>query len=318
MKKILVPIDFSDYSINAFRLANYIAKTKGMSIKLLHLIEESKATSGIPFFKKTNTEYLSEIETHTTEHLKRIVSLEKANGVEIFHEVRRTKEGISKEILKEECDVIIMGRKRLENDEVLFAGSVAEKVGRLSSIPVMTVGDLPQHGLGIRNIVFASDFEDPEQGPIIQRVIDLANIFRAQLHFLYVSVNRKFLNERKTTLSMEYLVSKFDLKGHDVEVYFAETPEEGIMEYIQNYGIDLLTMCTHGRNGFASFFTGSISENMAAYASVPVLTYNINKKTVDRASRPLSRDKIILRNKSGEKIGETPIQRGTIRHNPAS
>jgi nucleotide-binding universal stress UspA family protein len=41
MRKILVPVDFSEYSLNALEVAVYIAKVKEMSIKLLHVMEDS-------------------------------------------------------------------------------------------------------------------------------------------------------------------------------------------------------------------------------------------------------------------------------------
>ena len=300
MKKILVPIDFSDYSANAFRMAGYMARVKGMSIKLLHVFEERNSTlSKLPFFSKKNHEYTPEMERHISEHLQRMVALEQFNGLTIEQEVRRSNKGVTKEILNEDCDVIIMGRRREENEEVFFTGSIAEKVVRLSPIPVITVGALREN-FSIQNIVFASDFEEPEQAPIIQRVLDLANIFNAQLHFLYVSINREFLSEKKSQQTVEYLAGKFDLQNHNVEIYFADTEEAGISGYIQQNQIDLLALCTHGRSGIASFFIGSVAENMSAYASVPVVTYNISKKKIERAARPITREKISLRKKTAK------------------
>lgn len=299
MKKILVPIDFSDYSINAFRLATHIARIKGMSIKLLHVIERTHKFSD--YFKKNDEEYHRKIEEHTREHLQRLVSLEHAAGLNADYEVRRSKAGIAKELLKEECDVIIMGRRRLENDQVAFFGSVAEKLVRLSPIPVMTVGELPEN-FGIKTIVYASDFEEEEQAPIIQRVIDLATIFSAKLHFLNVTLNRDLLSVEKSRERLIYRASKFDLQGHDIQLYVADTQEAGINQFIIDSGADLLALCTHGRNAFANFFIGSIAENMTAFAPIPVVTYNINKKMVERTSRPITREKVILRNKPGKTV----------------
>lgn len=302
MKKILVPVDFSDYSINAFRLATYMAKVKGMKVKLLHIIEQPNLSlSTLPYFKQSNEEYLMKVEENAREHLKRLLTLEHANELEAEYEVRRSKAGIVKELQKEECDVIIMGRRRLENDQTLFLGSVAEKTVRLCAVPVITVGELSPN-YGIHNIVFASDFEDEEQGPIIQRVIDLSVIFQAKLHFLYVVLNRDFLNLDKSRETIIYRSSKFDLKGHDIEMVVADTQEEGINQFIEDTRADLLALCTHGRGGLANFFWGSVAENMTAFASVPVLTYNIHKKKIEKAAKPVTRERIVLRNKSGENV----------------
>jgi len=300
MKRILVPIDFTDYSKNAFKMASYIAKVKGMSIKLLHLIEEPMQIEGVPFMQKKKEE-ITELKNNTEEHLKRMAALERANEIEVEYEVKITKAGIAKEILNEKCDLVIMGRRRLINTEVFWAGSTAEKIIRLSPIPVITVGELSEN-YSIKNIVFASDFEDKEVAPIIQRVIDLAAIFKANLHFLCVVPNREIYTEKNSEKGVRERLNKFDLKDHDVDIYFAASEEEGINQYVDDIRADLLALCTHARSGLSRFFIGSIAENMAAYAAVPVLTYNISKKKVERASRPTKREKIILRRKREENM----------------
>jgi len=266
------------------------AKTKGMAVKLLHIIEEPGILEKIPFLRKG--ENLDEQEASTRDHLERIVLLEKATGGgEISYEIRRSKAGVAKEILTEDCDVIVMGRKRLDNDQVLLTGSTAEKVVRLSAIPVITIGKMPL-GFKLNKIVFAGDFQDEAVKPILQRVIDLATIFQAELHFLHVLVNREFLNEKDSAERSEEIIEKFDLKGNDLDVYFAPTPEEGIADYISHNNPDLLALCTHGRTGIPHFFIGSVAENMADYAEIPVLTYNINTKKIDRSVKPLTRVKL--------------------------
>jgi nucleotide-binding universal stress UspA family protein len=301
MKKILVPIDFTDNSNNAFRMATYMARVKGMAIKLLHIIEESRFNFGkIPFFKKDeNME--REMELSTREQMERLAALIRTNEINIDYEVRRSKASVAKEILNENCDLIIMGRKSEGNQEVSFTGSTTEKVVRLSPIPVITVGYLPLD-FAIRKIVFASDFHDIETRPIIQRVFDLSNIFSAELHFLYVEINRQFLSEETTKEKVKEYISNFDLKGKEIEVYFAPTQEDGITQYINENKPDLLVLCTHGRKGIAHFFIGSIAENMAAYANIPVLTYNINPYLIEKTTKPIMREKINWGKRAWEKI----------------
>lgn len=302
MKKILVPIDFTENANNAFRMATYMARVKGMSIKLLHIIEEKGSIiNNLPFFKKDQSEYLSEMERSTREQMERLAALERNNEIVVEHEVRRSKEGAAKEILKEPCDLIIMGRRKEEDvEEVHFTGSVTEKVVRLSPVPVITVSWLPPD-FSIRKIVFASDFQEPEINPIIQRVFDLSHIFKAELHFLYIELNRQFLTESNSQRKVKEYIKNFDLKGKDVEVYFAPTQEDGLTDYIIENKPDLLVLCTHGRKGLSHFFIGSVAENMAAYSNIPVLTYNINPKKISRSAQSITREKINWGKRAWEK-----------------
>jgi nucleotide-binding universal stress UspA family protein len=50
------------------------------------------------------------------------------------------------------------------------------------------------------------------------------------------------------------------------------TPEEAILGYADENGIDLLAMGTHGRTGVHRYVTGSVTESVVRHASVPVLT----------------------------------------------
>lgn len=295
MKRILVPIDFTSYSDNAVKMAAYFAKKKNMGVKLLHVIEE-KGKGNLPFQKsKKEDEYMPEMIQAAEDQMRKLLACEVPDEVVKEYEVRQTNISVSKEIVSEECDLIIMGRRRPENRESMWAGSVAEKVVRLSAMPVITVGELPET-FEIKNIAFASDFSEKDNlQPVLQRVYDLAGIFNADLHYVYVQLNREFLNVKDSERKIKDKIKDFDLGRYDLNIFVAETEEEGITEYIEEYGCDLLVMVTHGRTGMATYFKQSIAENMAAYGSVPVLTYNINKDKIDRSTQPITRERTTIR-----------------------
>lgn len=49
-------------------------------------------------------------------------------------------------------------------------------------------------------------------------------------------------------------------------------PRETILTYVEDHGIDLVAMGTHGRTGVERYLTGSVCEHVLRNASVPVLT----------------------------------------------
>jgi nucleotide-binding universal stress UspA family protein len=299
MKKILVPVDFTSYSENAIKMAGYFAGVKGMEVKLLYILEEpSKSRLQIPFInygKEQPVDYMPELEQTAREHLDKFADMYLANVPRFSSEVRISKTGISSEILREECDVIIMGRRRPENREPVWSGAIAEKIVRLSAAPVITVGELPEN-YSINNIAFASDFNEEEVKPILLRILDLAQIFNADLHLVYVQLNRNYLDPATTRHKLQEIMGKLDLQNFDLNIYVSDSAEEGITRYTDEYHPDLLVMCTHGRTGISAFFNGSISESVSAYGSVPVLTYNISKKNFNRSTQPIART--IIRERS--------------------
>jgi nucleotide-binding universal stress UspA family protein len=48
-------------------------------------------------------------------------------------------------------------------------------------------------------------------------------------------------------------------------------PHQTIVEYVDDHGVDLVVMGTHGRSGFDRYLLGSVTENVLRAADVPVL-----------------------------------------------
>lgn len=288
MKTILVPVDFTKFSENAVRFAGYFAEKKGMAVKLLHIIEESKNNLLPLIGSKDKKNYMPELKDTAEQQLSNYADQLIPENTEKSYKVISTSKSITNEILAERCDLIVMGRRRPENKEAFWVGSHAEKIVRLASSPVITISEFPED-YAIKNIAFASDFKETKAKPVIQRVFDLANIFDAELNFVYVQLNRDFINTDSSEDKINTFMENLNLQSQNLNIYVSDLPEEGITRYVEDNPTDLLCMCTHGRTGLAHFFRQSVAENISAYSSVPVLTYNINKDKIDRSTKPIAR-----------------------------
>jgi len=59
-------------------------------------------------------------------------------------------------------------------------------------------------------------------------------------------------------------------------------PEEAILDYTDEHGVDLIAMGTHGRTGVNRYISGSVTEAVVRHAEVPVLT--VRKTAVSRVT----------------------------------
>jgi nucleotide-binding universal stress UspA family protein len=291
MKRILVPTDFSQYAQNALEMAAYIAKIKEMSIKTIHVIQEPYVplytVEGIGLVSDVQQEYFGQLIETTREHLKKSIDTLKEKEIDIEYEVLKIPGGVAAEIVRQEADLIIMGKKGLNHEENSWTGSVTEKVIRNSSTPVITVGQMPSD-YKIKNILFASDFNEPIIDPVVQRIIHLAEIFMAELHLVRINTRDDFISVNELG-EFEEKLKTFHLKGLKVKQYYALTEEEGIKNYASEINADLIALCTHGRRGLAHLLNGSIAEDLSINSDIPVLTYNISPKKAEKAMKPLSR-----------------------------
>ncbi|HUK56344.1 MAG TPA: universal stress protein [Nitrospiria bacterium] len=138
IKKILVPTDFSEGSDRAIRYAAMMARVLKAQVRLIHVIQPyaygmTETFNVVDHYSalKTIAEPLLEEVCKALQKTGLTVEAELANGVthrEILQAARRTG-----------ADLIIMGTHGRSGVDHLLLGSVAEKVVRLASCPVLTV-----------------------------------------------------------------------------------------------------------------------------------------------------------------------------------
>lgn len=138
IKKILCPVDFSEVSLNAARKAAELARQTEASLLLLHVIDQPS------YFLEASGQsgpYMWEDYERTAR--ERLTSLAGRLGDAPSTEVRvvlgRPPEAIARESQSTESDLVVMGTHGRTGAAHLVLGSVAERVARISPVPVMTV-----------------------------------------------------------------------------------------------------------------------------------------------------------------------------------
>lgn len=136
--RILVPMDFSDCSDGALEYVAMMATQFKARVILIHVIEAQGLTGDFTLNVQERDQALEAVGRKLMDDAA--APLE-ASGVEVSQEVRK---GVAyQEILKgaEEhaADLIVMGTNGRTGIERMVLGSVAEKVVRLGTCPVLTI-----------------------------------------------------------------------------------------------------------------------------------------------------------------------------------
>lgn len=274
MKRILVPTDFSKHAEDALKLAAQIAKKNKSEIFLLHMLElpgqMSDAISGgtgIPevmlFIKKAN------------ETLQKIKASSLLDGISVTANVQfeRASHGILSFSKKNKIDLIIMGSHGSSGTEEILIGSNAEKVVRLSDIPVLVIKN-DSDKFEAKNFVFASDFSQ-EIKKSFKKMIEFTEIFDANLFLVTICTPNSFKSTIATEKIMSDFASDFDIKNYSMHIFNDSNIENGILNFTNSINADLIGLCTHGRTGLAHFFNGSVSEDLVNHTVKPVITFKI-------------------------------------------
>lgn len=277
MKKIIVPIDFSKHSEFALEAASILAKKNNSKILALHMLEISDSML---------------LDTNNEQHAKAVFFMKLAEqkfetfldkdyltGIDIIPIVKHFKvfSEVSQVAEEHGADLIVMGSHGTSGFSEIFVGSNTEKVVRHSEIPVLVIKNKPK-AMDYKNVVFASDFSEEAVKPYIN-ASKLLTSFGSNIHLLNVNVpGERF----KSTSEMEDTMTEFLVKAdgnlnrmNAVNYVSDVSVERGILNFAKKTNADLIVIPTHGRTGLAHFFEGSISEDLANHADLPVMTFKI-------------------------------------------
>lgn len=277
MKKIIVPVDFSEYSENALQTASYLAKKHKSEIIILHVLELSGALK-IQSEHYTQQEVLFFLKIAENK-LDKLLKKEYLQGINITSriEYHNLFEELNELATKEDADLIIMGSQGATGLKELFVGSNTEKVVRNSPVPVLVVKEEPVK-VDFKTAVFACDFSEKGIEPY-KKVKTILEKLECNLQLLHV--NTPYANFRSTR-ETEKKVHEFlmDVEGnlsrtHDVIYVSDYSVEKGILDFASLNDLDLIVIATHGRKGLTHFIEGSISEDVANHSSLPVMTLKI-------------------------------------------
>ncbi|WP_459210951.1 universal stress protein [Aquimarina rhabdastrellae] len=277
MKKIIVPVDFSEHSEYALAAAAELATQFEAEILAVHMLEMSNTmlirnnsqahTESVFFLKLAEQKFETFLDKP---YLKDIKITPIVKHFKVFSELN--------ELVKEHgADLIIMGSHGVHGLKELFIGSNTERVVRTASVPVLVVKEqLPS--IQFKKLVFASNFatEDLEA---FRKAEAFSKLIGGKLYPVYINTPSQF----ESTIEIDNQIKSFLIKADgnldrlkEVAHYSDYNVERGTFNYAAQVDADILAISTHARKGLSHFLYGSIGEDIANHATLPVITFHIN------------------------------------------
>ncbi|MEJ5350418.1 MAG: universal stress protein [Melioribacteraceae bacterium] len=139
--KILVPIDFSDYSKNALKYAVQFAKHFNSSMYLIYVIEPVIYPADFSMGQVAIPAMDANIQTRAEEELSNLAKnyVDPSIKVEIIIKTGKPFVEINETAKEKDIDLIIIATHGHTGVEHLLFGSTAEKVVRKAPCPVLTL-----------------------------------------------------------------------------------------------------------------------------------------------------------------------------------
>jgi len=277
-KNILVAVDGSVSSRNAFRQACRISRENGKHIAAVtvipslddlfdSLIVREKAAKAV---RGEGEKVLAEVSKAAEEEgvfLKTF--LEEGSPYDAVNEVAGSGR----------YDLIVMGRRGTKALERAFVGSVTARVIGHSAVDVLVIQR--NTALGWKKILLATD-GSKYSAAAADKAIDLAKAYGGELAVVsVVDVNEEFQTTapeavekmiKKSRETVQAIKDRAEAAGVAAEGFVGEGNSHSvIINLAKEKNSNLIIMGSHGRSGLGRLLMGSVTEKVIGHTACPVL-----------------------------------------------
>ena len=285
MEKILVPIDFSDFSKKAMDFAAMVARKAHSEIILCY--------AAVPHIPRGSNAHLYQEDVKAQIRASKQKLAQLATEYSVSYDYDKDGKSLSVEFEVTEdlpadaiADwteklrpyLIVMGTQGSTGLQRVMLGSVTTAVMERVKCPVMAIPENAEVK-GLEKIVYASNFERRD-GEVIDLLINLASYFTADIECLHINTDIKKLKEaenRMAVLEEKYWFTSLNQLRFRIENGEGGF-EKGLDDYLSSHETDLLVMLTHERGFWEGLFHRSQTKNMAFHTTVPLLVFKSPKK----------------------------------------
>lgn len=277
MKTILIPLDFSPASNDAFRYGVAFAAEYQAKVVLLHVYSPGDFEPFVPVSMQTALmdekedlalEYFASIEQELSDELLKQVDLSFMIRVgSAADQILRVSEELSAEL-------VVLGRKKGNPMAQQFWGNTATRIVQLISSPLLIVPQSAQYK-GLKTIAYATNFES-EDVQAIERVLKLANRHQATVHCVHIQKKQQEVPSFKQRVLKEAYQHEWTMHQLLFDTREHQSVVTGLNDYLDEKHIDMVVMLTHGRGVLSQIFHPSQTKQIALKSPVPILAYQMD------------------------------------------
>ncbi len=271
MKRIIVPIDFSEDALNALKYAIEMANNLQADVRMMFVKKSEKYEMPI-YLDEENNKLINTIQEYFDKLISKYSDDYKVENGVFDYKIRQGV--IYKEIVNQakynDAYCIVMGSHGASGFEEFFIGSNAFKVVSNALCPVITLRGAFKTKK-IKNILMPID-SSKETHKKIALVAELAKQHQAKVHILGVYEQQSVAERVKkhVELAEKYLTD--EAIETEVTIKQGENNTDTALEFANNTDIDLITIMREQVENMFSMFFSSYAQQMVNKSAVPVLS----------------------------------------------
>ncbi len=274
IKKILVPTDFSDLSLDALDGAVFMAKKLNAEIYLLHILENSSFNSTIEkvlMLSRNRDTALNEAIVHQFKEIAAAVKKKSGITIHTITASGRIHAAIVDKAEEIGADIIVMSTHGVSGFDKLLLGSNANRVISNAKCPVITFAENPTNP-GLDKIILPLDLSR-ETREKVDAAIQLALNFNASIDVIEIQNTEDPALINKLNIQLKQVVNYIKEVNVKCTAQIIKEENEDEVETIINYSKkhngDLIMIMTNDES-IANYFISSQSQKIINQSPIPV------------------------------------------------
>lgn len=277
MKKLLVPIDFSNNADKATAAAKLIAKKLDASLLFLHAYQPNIPDMVDPSGINVLPTMSYELEQTFKGRLEEYVTTARAEGFEAdsIWSIGGIQDVIFDAIEERNPDLVVMGRTGTGGFIDKLIGSSTTAIALEAKCPVLIIP--PQsEPTSFSDIVYASQLEF-EENDVLRKVIPFVKQLDARLKILKVDAEHQ-PNIQPDHQFVDQIKAEFGLSNSDFVFRDASSVVAGIEDSSDSLGADLIIVSSRKRGFLEQFIINpSVTKKLVLDTHIPVLVYHLSE-----------------------------------------
>jgi nucleotide-binding universal stress UspA family protein len=308
MKRILVPLDGSEFAEGAVRPAEALAQRHGAEIHLASIVSEVPPAPLAAEAGELIAQWLDDEEKRLGEYLAKIRGEIAARSPALHVETHTQVGPVSRslQIMADElpADLVVMTTHGRGAFQRAWLGSIADRMVRGVTHPLLLLKEGPD-GAALfgdsgspSRVLVPLDGSEAAEGAlhavrdllgrghpahlmlasVVAEGFPLANVYLP--HEVSDEAERRARKERTAAYlaKMAGTLGAAGLGPVETHVLEADEPAHGLLRFCETNGVDLIALSTHGRGGVSRFFLGSVADKLVRGTGIPVL---VNRRSTD-------------------------------------
>ncbi len=274
-KRVLVAVDFSDYSMKACQVAFNIAKEMNAKVKILHVYQNIYFPSHIPFadsLKETPEEGLLDKTRKQMLDLCMKIDAKITEGkwpsVNYSYSLRegQVDEEIEAFVLEYKPALLVLGTKGKDDNKSSILGNVTADVIEIVNVPVLAVPESsPINSIDdITHVAFLTNLHKRDFLSFAA-LVEMLHPYQIKITLLHINPSTKdegFPKESELLGMKEYLKEHYDQLHIEYRIIDSPDIPQAIADFVEKEEVTIVCLNTRRRNLFGRIFAPSISRKV--------------------------------------------------------